>query len=114
MVAINSHIVPKHHLKQFANSDGCIFTYPDPDKHTDAQCISKGGGSVIKKTAAKMGYYSERIEQVLNQKFEYRGSQIAHKILNKQGITPDERTFFAEYIASFIYRVPATEKFLHK
>lgn len=111
---INSHIIPQHHLKQFANDKGCIFTYPDPDKHTDAQCISKGGGSVIKRTASRPGYYSQKIEAVLSQKFENDGSKIATKILGEQTITTDERDFFATYLASFIYRVPYTENAFRK
>jgi hypothetical protein len=111
---VNSHIIPQHHLKQFANDKGCIFTYPDPDKNGDAQCISKGGGSVVKNTAAKKGYYSSKIEIFLNQKFESRGSKIALKILKKQNITPDERNFFVEYIASFVYRSPITEITSHR
>jgi len=111
---INSHIIPQHHLKQFANDRGCIFTYPDPDKHGDAQCISKGGGSVVKRTASEEGYYSEVIETVLDQKFENQGSDIAYKILRKEPIKRDEREFFVKYIASFIYRVPFSKKMIER
>lgn len=114
LTPVNSHIIPEHHLKQFTNDAGCIFTYPDPDNHSDAQCKSKGGGRVVKKTAAEIGFYSSKIEDVLDKKFENRGSRIAIKILKKQVITPNEREFFVKYIASFIYRVPATEKFLQR
>lgn len=113
MPPVNSHIIPRHHLKQFTNDAGCIFTYPNPDKHLDAQCKSKGGGRVVNNTASEIGYYSSRIEKVLDKKFEYPGSRIAQKILDKQEITSDERNFFAEYLASFIYRVPRTEKHIH-
>lgn len=112
--SVNSHIVPRHHLKQFTNSVGCIFTYPDPDKHNDAQCISKGGGRVTNNTAAEIGYYSIKIEEVLDNKFENQGSRIALKILEKKAITSVEREFFVKYVASFIYRVPATESYFHR
>ena|GEM_PF-3463141 len=111
---INSHIIPRHHLKQFTNDYGCIFTYPDPDNYQDNHCKSKGGGSIAKNTASKIGYYSEEIEKILDNKFENQGSKIAKKILERKLITPDEREFFAKYIASFLYRVPASQKMLER
>lgn len=111
---VNSHIIPKHHLKQFVNAHGCIFTYPDPDIHVDKQCISRGGGRVIQNTAAKLGYYSPNLEHILDQRFENQGSKIAGKILDKQPITTDERGFFVKYIASYIFRVPATERTIRR
>lgn len=112
--SIRSHIIPKHHLKQFANTQGCIFTYPDPDQHRDAQCIGKGGGSVVKNSAAIKGFYSSKIEQILDQRFESQGSRIVSKILKKQPITLDERRFFVKYVTSFILRVPATERTIRR
>ena len=94
---VNNHIIPQHHLKQFANDVGCIFTYPDPDKHSDAQCKGIGGGSVIKNTASEKGYYSPKIEEAPGKNFENKGSQIARKILEKQSVEREERTSFGNY-----------------
>ncbi|GAB1422139.1 hypothetical protein MASR2M15_23520 [Anaerolineales bacterium] len=111
---INSHIIPRHYLKHFANDRGCIFTYPDPEKHTDCQCMSKGGGKVVKNTATETGYYSPKTEQTLDQKYENQGSHILRKILNKHLITSNEKELFAKYITSFIFRVPATKQMIEK
>jgi len=112
----NNHIIPKHHLKNFQNDNGCIFTFPNPDerKHTDIPCRGKGGGRKPKNTGFKRGYYSDYIERLLGQKYENYGSKVAQKIIDSEAISNHERNIFVSYLTSFIFRVPASKKYLQE
>ncbi|GAB5490988.1 MAG: hypothetical protein Phog2KO_12030 [Phototrophicaceae bacterium] len=107
---VNSHVIPRHYLKGFENDVGCIFTYPNPQKHTDNQCVGRGGGSIAKNTATIQGYYTPLTEEEISNKIESKGSHLLRKIINKKVINLEEKEFFVQYILSFLYRVPFSEK----
>lgn len=105
----DTHIIPKHYLKGFTNNHGCIFTYPNPDNHSDQQCKGHGGGRGVRRTAYSPGFYSEQTETSISA-IESNGSRILRKILNEDQISASERDTFAQYMLTFLYRVPYSKE----
>lgn len=94
------HYVPQKYLRGFAEleNDDAIWMY---DKK-----LRKFTNPGIKSVAQEAGFYSEEVEQQLNELIEKPANRVLDKLRNKENIDEIERIHLSTYIATMIKRVP--------
>jgi hypothetical protein len=94
------HYVPQKYLRGFAElgNDEAIWMY---DKK-----LHKFTNSGIKSVAQEAGFYSEEVEQQLNELIEKPANRVLDKLRSKKNIDEIERIHLSTYIATMIKRVP--------
>jgi hypothetical protein len=97
---MGSHYVPQKYLRGFAearNTDA-IWMY---DKK-----LRKFTNPGIKSVAQGSGFYSEDVEQQLNELVEKPANRVLNKLRNKEKISDTDRIHLGVYIATMLKRVP--------
>lgn len=94
------HYVPQKYLRGFAEigNDEAIWMY---DKK-----LRKFTNPGIKSVAQEAGFYSEEVEQQLNELIEKPANRVLDKLRSKKNIDEIERIHLSTYIATMIKRVP--------
>jgi hypothetical protein len=94
------HYVPQKYLRGFAEfgNDNTIWMY---DKK-----LRKYTNPTIKSVAQEAGFYSEEVEQQLNELIEKPANRVLDKLGSKKNIDEMERIHLSTYIATMIKRVP--------
>lgn len=94
------HYVPQKYLRGFAEigNDEAIWMY---DKK-----LHKFSNPRIKSVAQEAGFYSEEVEQQLNDIIERPANRVLDKLRNKQNIDEINRIHLSTYIATMMKRVP--------
>lgn len=94
------HYVPQKYLRGFANTENpnTIWMY---DKKL--QQFKNPG---IKSVAQKSGFYSNDVEQQLNELVEKPANKVLDKLRNQEKITEIDRIYLGIYIATMLMRVP--------
>ena len=94
------HYVPQKYLRGFAEfeNDDAIWMY---DKK-----LRKFTNPAIKSVAQEAGFYSQEVEQQLNELIEKPANRVLDKLRSKKNIDEMERIHLSTYIATMIKRVP--------
>ncbi len=98
------HYVPQKYLRGFAEigNDKAIWMY---DKK-----LGKFTNPGIKSVAQEAGFYSDEVEQQLNELIEKPANRVLDKLRSKKKIDEIERIHLSVYIATMIKRVPKRRK----
>jgi hypothetical protein len=99
-MAMGHHYVPQKYLRGFAETENkdAIWMY---DKK-----LRKFTNPGIKSVAQEAGFYSDEVEQQLNELVEKPANRVLDKLRNQDRISEIERVHLAVYIAIMPKRVP--------
>jgi hypothetical protein len=94
------HYIPQHYLRNFqdVHDPGFIWMF---DKDSGRGCLAS-----ITKVVQEASFYEPEIEASLNEIVEKPANRVIDKLLRREGITPEEKSYLALYIAVMLKRVP--------
>ena len=100
------HFLPKFYLEGFANNDGCVAVYDREKKEVRVQQpINTGVIGHFYTFTDELGRQRFELEQMLSE-FEGKASLVIPKLVAKVGITDDERSNLAIFVALAGFRTP--------